>query len=145
MSQITLNLPDKAAAELAEASRETNRNPEDVASELLQRALLLRRFDRAKHRLWIGRGTYRPRPREMGGDDCPGDGLELRARAASDRSQILPPGKSLAAICGRTTGAARKNIGVTSLEGELALALGAVFLVWLGVSLLLSSPTSNGG
>jgi oligoendopeptidase F len=51
MSQIILNLPDKAAAELAEASRETNRNPEDVASELLQRALLLRRFDRAQEKI----------------------------------------------------------------------------------------------
>ena len=51
MSQITLNLPDSAAAELADVSREANRNPEDVASELLQRVLLIRRFDRAQDKV----------------------------------------------------------------------------------------------
>jgi hypothetical protein len=51
MSQITVNLPDSAVAELAEVSREANRDPAEVASELLQRLLLVRRFDRAQDKV----------------------------------------------------------------------------------------------
>jgi len=48
MSQLTLNLPDKIAAELAEASRQVNRAPDDLAVELVQRGLAVRRFRAAR-------------------------------------------------------------------------------------------------
>ena len=44
MSQITLNLPDRIAAELEEASRLANHTPDDLAIELLRRGLAARKF-----------------------------------------------------------------------------------------------------
>jgi len=48
MSQITLTLPDKVAAELAEASKQVNCAPGDLAAELVQRGLAVRRFKVAR-------------------------------------------------------------------------------------------------
>jgi hypothetical protein len=48
MSQITLNLPDKLAAELAAASRRSNQSPVDLAVELLRKALVVQRFRAAR-------------------------------------------------------------------------------------------------
>jgi hypothetical protein len=47
MSRLSIELPDSAREELIQAGRETNRPPEQVAAELLNRLLLVRRFDRA--------------------------------------------------------------------------------------------------
>jgi hypothetical protein len=44
MSVLTLNLPSDVSAALAEESREANRAQEEVALDLLQRALAIRRF-----------------------------------------------------------------------------------------------------
>jgi hypothetical protein len=44
MSQLTLHIPDRLAAELDEASRESNRDPGELAVELLRRAMASRRF-----------------------------------------------------------------------------------------------------
>lgn len=46
MSQLTLQLPERLAAELAEASRESNRTPDELAVDLLRRAMAAWRFER---------------------------------------------------------------------------------------------------
>jgi len=61
MNQITLNLPDDLAAELDKASREINSRPEDVAREMIERALRIRRFDRARQNIIGSLGPDAPR------------------------------------------------------------------------------------
>ena len=48
MSQLTLNLPNDLAAALADESRQSNRAQEEVALDLLKRALAIRRFRSAR-------------------------------------------------------------------------------------------------
>jgi hypothetical protein len=48
MSVLTLNLPNDVSAALAEESRQSNRGQEEVALDLLQRALAIRRFRSAR-------------------------------------------------------------------------------------------------
>lgn len=48
MSLITLNLPSEVSAALAEESRQANRAQEEIAVDLLQRALAVRRFRAAR-------------------------------------------------------------------------------------------------
>jgi hypothetical protein len=60
MSQLTLNLPDKLASELAEASRQTNRSPDDLAVDLLRRALAVRRFKAARESVQNALGEGAP-------------------------------------------------------------------------------------
>jgi len=47
MNQLVIDIPDNARDELMQAGRESNLPPEKVAAELLNRVLMLRRFDRA--------------------------------------------------------------------------------------------------
>jgi hypothetical protein len=51
MSQITLNLPDKVADDLAAASRDANQSPETFAAELVRRALSVRQLQQAHSKL----------------------------------------------------------------------------------------------
>ncbi len=51
MSQITLNLPDAIADDLARASREANQSPEAYAEELVRRALGVRKLRQAREKL----------------------------------------------------------------------------------------------
>lgn len=44
MSELTLQLPDRLAEELAIASKESNRKPDELVVELLRRAMAARRF-----------------------------------------------------------------------------------------------------
>jgi len=44
MSEITLQLPDSLAADLQAASRESKCKPDDLAVDLLRRALAVRKF-----------------------------------------------------------------------------------------------------
>ncbi|HEX3355794.1 MAG TPA: hypothetical protein VHS31_02340 [Tepidisphaeraceae bacterium] len=60
MSQLTLNLSDKIAAELAEASRKANLSPGDLAMELLQRGLAVRRFRSAREAIINSLGDKAP-------------------------------------------------------------------------------------
>lgn len=60
MSQITLYLPDGLSAELDEASREANSRPEDVAREMVERALRVRRFDRVRRKIIDSLGPDAP-------------------------------------------------------------------------------------
>src|SRR5438067_4895688 len=48
MSQLKLDLPSDVAAALAEESREANRGEQEVALDLLKRALAIRRFRAAR-------------------------------------------------------------------------------------------------
>jgi hypothetical protein len=61
MSQLTLNLPDKIAAELAEASRRANCQPGDLALELVQRGLAVRRFKTAREGIQNSLGENAPK------------------------------------------------------------------------------------
>ena len=49
MGRITLNLPNDVAAALAEESRQAKRGEEDLAVDLLKRALAIRRFRAARN------------------------------------------------------------------------------------------------
>ena len=48
MGRLTLNLPNDVAAALAEESRQSNRAPDELAVELLERALAIRKFRSAR-------------------------------------------------------------------------------------------------
>jgi hypothetical protein len=60
MSQLTLNLPAKLAAELTEASRKANRAPDDLALELVQRGLAVRGFRAAREAILDALGAQSP-------------------------------------------------------------------------------------
>ncbi len=60
MSQLTLNLPDNVAADLVEASRQSNRAPDELAVELLKRALAVRRFKSARETIVESLGDRAP-------------------------------------------------------------------------------------
>jgi hypothetical protein len=60
MSVLTLNLPTEVSAALAEESRQTNRGQEEVALDLLQRALAVRRFRAARQSLVQSLGDQGP-------------------------------------------------------------------------------------
>jgi hypothetical protein len=60
MSQLTLNLPDKLAADLVEASRQSNRAPDELAVELLKRALAVRSFKSARDAIASSLGDRAP-------------------------------------------------------------------------------------
>jgi hypothetical protein len=62
MSQLTLNLPDDVARALADASRQSRRGEEEVALDLLKRALAVQRFRSIRESLL-----------ETLGDDAPQD------------------------------------------------------------------------
>ena len=62
MSQLTLNLSDKIAAELAEASRQANRTPDELALNCFSADLAVRRFN-------LARGD-----RQFSWRSCPGNG-----------------------------------------------------------------------
>jgi hypothetical protein len=51
MSQITINLPEATAEDLARASREANQSPEAFAEELVRRALSVRKLREARAKL----------------------------------------------------------------------------------------------
>jgi len=51
MSQITINLPDAIAEDLARASREANQSPAMFAEELVRRALGVRKLRDARAKL----------------------------------------------------------------------------------------------
>ena len=44
MSQLTVNLPNDMAAELAEAGRESSKTPEELVQDLVRRMITLRRW-----------------------------------------------------------------------------------------------------
>ncbi len=60
MSQITLQLPDSVASELARVGKETNRTKEAVAEEMIQRMVALRKFDSLREDVRRGFGDQPP-------------------------------------------------------------------------------------
>jgi|GEM_PF-5251415 len=60
MRLLTLNLPSEVSAALEEESREGNRVQEEVALDLLQRALAVRRFRAARNSVIQSLGKYGP-------------------------------------------------------------------------------------
>ena len=60
MTQITLTIPDKIAADLEEASRQANRSPDELASELLRRGLAVRKFKQTRQAIIDSLGDRAP-------------------------------------------------------------------------------------
>jgi hypothetical protein len=60
MSQLTLNLPEKLAAELAEASRRDHRSADELALVLVKRGLAVRRFRAARQGVLDSLGDKAP-------------------------------------------------------------------------------------
>ena len=60
MGQLTLNLPSDVAAALAQESREANCGQEEIAVDLLKRALAIRRFRSARRSLLEALGDDAP-------------------------------------------------------------------------------------
>lgn len=60
MSQLTLQLPDRLAADLASASKESNRQPDELVVELLGRAMAARRFRALRQKALAELGNRAP-------------------------------------------------------------------------------------
>ena len=60
MSILTLQLPDDVSAELAAAGRAQHKTPEEIAGDLLRRALLARRFSALRETLIKSLGNDAP-------------------------------------------------------------------------------------
>lgn len=60
MSQLTLQLSEPLAAELAQASKEANRPADELVVELLRRALAARRFRSLRERASVELGDRAP-------------------------------------------------------------------------------------
>ena len=60
MSQLILQLPDKVAAALNEVSRAAQRPPEEIAREMVEKALAIQRFDAIRQKLQNSLGDDAP-------------------------------------------------------------------------------------
>jgi hypothetical protein len=61
MSQLTLTLPDEVATVLAQIGRDSNRGPEDVAREMVERAVALNRLDELRREVRESLGPNSPK------------------------------------------------------------------------------------
>ena len=68
MSQLTLNLPEKLAAELAEVSRQDQRAADELAIEFVKRGLAVRRFRAARDGILDSLGDRAPKNDEAAFD-----------------------------------------------------------------------------
>ena len=64
MSRLILELPDKVAAALNEMSRAAQRPPEEIAREMVEKALAIERFDGIRQKLQDSLGDDAPQTDE---------------------------------------------------------------------------------
>ena len=61
MSQLTLTLSDEIASALSQIGRESNRPPEDVAREMVEKAVALKRLDQLRREVREGLNSNAPK------------------------------------------------------------------------------------